>query len=74
MDVVFGKFTREGREIYALVNTGKEKYQGELALPGGKIYAELDPQTGTVSTQQKIPENRIGLELNPLQTKLFVVL
>jgi hypothetical protein len=74
MEIVFGKFTREGREIYVLVNTGKEKYQGELALPGGKIYAELDPQTGTVSAQQKISENKIGVELNSLQTKLFVVL
>ncbi|MFA7491879.1 MAG: hypothetical protein WCY58_14090, partial [Mariniphaga sp.] len=74
MDIAFGKFNREGREIYVLVNTGKEKYQGELALPGGKMYSELDPQAGTVSAPQKILESKIGLELNPMQTKLFTVL
>ena len=74
MDIAFGKYTREGREIYVMVNTGKEKYQGELVLSGGKRYSELDPQTGTVAAPQKIPGNKISVELNPLQTKIFTVL
>jgi hypothetical protein len=74
MDITFGKFTREGREVYVLVNTGKKEYVGEMALPGRKKYAEVDPQTGTVSAQQKISKNKIGVELNSLQTKIFTVL
>jgi len=72
--IAFGKFTREGRDIYLMVNTGKENYHGQLELAHGKHYVELDPQTGTVSRQRSIPDNKITLDLAPLQTKIVTTL
>jgi len=73
-EIAFGKYTREGREIFILVNTGKENYHGELELAGSEQYIGLDPRTGTVSAPQKISGEKIGVELAPLQTMIFTVL
>ncbi len=73
-EIAFGKFTREGREIFILVNTGKENYHGELELAGSEQYIGLDPRTGTVSAPQKISGEKIGVELAPLQTMIFTAL
>jgi hypothetical protein len=73
-EIAFGKFTREGREIFILLNTGKENYHGELELAGSEQYIGLDPRTGTVSTPQKISGEKIGVELAPLQTMIFTAL
>lgn len=72
--IAFGKFTREGREIYLLVNTGRDNYAGDLEGLKGKRYIVSDPQTGEVSDEQKLLENRITLNLAPLQTKIFTIL
>ena len=72
--IAFGKFIREGREVFLLVNTGKENYHGELKLDKGKQYIELNPQTGKVSEQQAIFNNKIELDIAPLKTKIFVVI
>ena len=71
--IAFGKFIREGREIFLLVNTGKENYRGELKLGKGNQYIELDPQTGKVSKQQAIFNKKLVLDIKPLETKVFVV-
>ena len=73
-EIAVGKFTREGREIFILVNTGKENYHGELELAGSEQYIGLDPRTGTVSAPQKISGEKIGVDLAPLQTMIFTVL
>lgn len=72
--IAFGKFTREGREMYMLVNTGSESYSGVLEVPVGNRYIELNPQTGDVARQQKLPGNKIALNIEPLQTKVIMVL
>jgi hypothetical protein len=72
--IAFGKFTREGREIYMLVNTGSDSYSGELEGLKGTNYIVSDPQTGDISVEQKLLENKITLNLAPLQTKIFTVL
>ncbi len=72
--IAFGKFTREGREIYLMVNTGSDNYTGILKVLNGKWYLEFDPQTGNVSKSKKLCENMIKLDFAPLQTKIFTVL
>jgi hypothetical protein len=71
-EIAFGKFTREGREIYVMVNTGKTDYSGKMEGLNGKWYVGLDPQTGGVSKQQKLLHNQIDLKLASLQTKILV--
>lgn len=71
--IAFGKFTRDGREIFVMVNTGNEIYNGELEISKGSRYIELDPQNGNVDSQQKVLENKIAFNLAPLQTKILAV-
>jgi hypothetical protein len=71
--IAFGKFTREGRVIYMMVNTGNDHYKGELKAMKGNRFIELDPQTGDVSKQQKLMGNRIAFDVAPLQTKIITV-
>ncbi|MGV8096102.1 MAG: hypothetical protein AB2L24_29980 [Mangrovibacterium sp.] len=71
-EIAFGKFTREGREIYVMVNTGRTDYSGVLEGLHGTRYIGLDPQTGEVSKQQKLLHNQIDLKLASLQTKILV--
>lgn len=73
-EIAFGKFTREGREIFILVNTGKENYHGEFEFAGREHYIVLDPRTGKVSAPQKISGEKIGVDLASLQTLIFTVL
>ena len=72
--IAFGRFTRGGRAIYMLVNTGTDSYHGQLEVRQGTRFMEADPQTGAISTAQKVPGNRIPLDVAPLQTKLITVL
>ena len=72
--IAFGKFTREGREIYVLVNTGNDNYSGVLGVSGGKRYIGLDPQSGKISGQQTLHGNKIAVKIAPLQTKIITVL
>jgi hypothetical protein len=71
--IAFGRFIREGRTIYMIVNTGNENYLGELETIYGRQYVELEPKTGTILNQQRISEKKIALYLAPLQTKIIVV-
>ena len=72
--IAFGKFTREGREVYLMVNTGGDSYNGVLEVLSGKRYIELDPQTGEIARSQNLLGNIITLNLAPLQTKIFTVI
>ena len=72
-EIAFGKFTRGDREIFMMVNTGKEKYEGGLVLSGGKRYVVLDPHPGSVTEPHKVEGSRVKVELAPLQTKIIAV-
>lgn len=72
--VAFGKFIRDGLEIYMMVNTGDQSYTGKLSIQKGKRYVELDPQTDQLSEEQKIADQSVSIHLAPLQTRLFVVM
>ncbi|HWR99502.1 MAG TPA: hypothetical protein VN249_02745 [Prolixibacteraceae bacterium] len=71
--IAYGEYSREGRDIYVMVNTGNDPYTGELKVMKGSRYVELDPQTGAVSKEQKVAGQIINLHLDPLQTRLFTV-
>jgi len=72
--VAFGKFTRDGLDIYIMTNTGDQSYTGKLNVQKGKQYVKFDPQTGQLSEEQKIVDQSVSVNLAPLQTRLFVVL
>jgi len=71
--IAFGKFIRDGLEIYIMDNTSDQNYTGKLNVQKGKWYLELDPQSGEVSKEQKLREQTIPVCLAPLQTRLFIV-
>jgi len=71
--IAYGKYLRDGREIYILVNTGDKDYSGNLNLKKGTECIELNPQTGDISNAQRISKNSLTVNLAPLQTKLWVV-
>lgn len=72
--IAFGKFIREGRAVYLMVNTGKESYKGVLTVSKGDHYIESDPQTGDVASERNLSGKKIPLNLMPLQSKIFTVL
>lgn len=71
--VAFGKFNRDGLDIYMMTNTGNQSYTGKLNVQKGKRHVELDPQTGKIAGEQKITEQTIPIRLDALQTRLFVL-
>ncbi|MEN6453125.1 MAG: hypothetical protein ABFD10_02635 [Prolixibacteraceae bacterium] len=70
--IAFGKFIRDGLQIYMMTNTGSQPYLGGLSVQKGERYAELDPQTGTLSENRIVAGQPIAVSLQPLQTRLFV--
>ena len=72
--IAFGKFIREGKELYLLVNTGKESYKGVLEVSKGGQYIESDPRTGDISGERNLSGKKLPIQLAPLQTKIFTVL
>jgi len=71
--IAFGKFNRDGREIYMMTNTDNQSYAGKLTVQKGKRYIELDPQTGKIADEQKIADHTIPIRLDALQARLFVL-
>lgn len=71
--IAFGKFIREGLEIYMMTNTGNQNYTGKLTVRKGKRCIELDPQTGKIADEQENSDKLVSVNLDPLQTRLFIV-
>ena len=71
--IAFGKYTREGMEIYMMTNTGDQNYTGKFKVQKGKLYVELDPQTGRISDELKFVNRLVPVRLAPLQTRLFIL-
>jgi len=72
--IAFGKFTRDGRKIYMLVNTGIDAYSGSIEGLRGESYVEADPQTGKFSEEKKLTGSKIDLSLNPLESRIYIIL
>jgi hypothetical protein len=71
--VVFGKFIRDGLDVYMMVNTGDKNYIGKLNVEKGKRYIQLDPQTGQLSEEQINADQLVSINLAPLQTRLYII-
>jgi len=65
--IVFGRFQRDGCEIYVLTNVDKDNaYEGRLNNVTGTKGLLLDPQTGNKSPFD------LAIRLAPLQTLLYI--
>jgi hypothetical protein len=71
--VAFGKFIRDGLDVYMMVNTGDKNYIGKLNVEKGKRYIQLDPQTGQLSEEQINADQLVSINLAPLQTRLYII-
>ncbi len=74
-EIVFGKFSRSGHDIYMLVNTGDEIYEGNLSVGQKASWSVMNPQTGEVSNINSISEGRkklLPVCLGPNQTLIYV--
>ncbi len=71
--IAFGKFIRDGLQIYMITNTSDQHYTGKLNIQKGKRYVELDPQTGKLSDELKLANRLIPVDLAPLRTRLFII-
>jgi hypothetical protein len=71
--IAFGQFTRDGRDIYLVVNTASVAYSGKVKVSKGSHSAELDPKTGAVSDPRELKGQAIPLLLDPMETKIFIV-
>ena len=74
-DIVFGKFTRDGHEIYMLVNTGTEMYQGNLTILQKGNWTIMDPQTSEITKINSTSENGktlLPINLKTKQTLIYV--
>jgi hypothetical protein len=74
-EIAFGKFTRSGRDIYLLVNSGTEVYKGNLTVMKKGIWSIMDPQTGkisSISTTLFNGKNILPISLESNQTFIYI--
>ena len=74
-EIAFGKFTRSGRDIYLLVNSGTEAYQGQLTVLQKGSWSVMDPQTAKISQINSTlanDKNTLPIELGSNQTLIFI--
>ncbi len=69
--IALGRFTRNGRDIIAVVNVGKQAYQGQVAIQTSGDWLSLDPATGAIDHAAS-SDGSIVLHLNPRQTLILV--
>ena len=69
--LVFGKFVRDGRTIYVVLNSSDSDYAGTLSVAGEGRWAVLDPDSGE-SCAAECSDGLLSISLKPLQTLLYV--
>ena len=69
--LVYGKFERDGRTIFLVLNASESDYQGTLSAVKDGDWAVLDPDSGEI-TATKVNEACLPVSLKPLQTLLYV--
>lgn len=70
--LVYGKFTRDGRTIYLVLNSSESDYEGTLSVTKGGTWRVLDPDSGEISSV-KSDGTSLPISLKPLQTLLYVL-
>jgi hypothetical protein len=68
--ISFGRFERDGRTIYVILNAGNEPYQGTLKCPKTHAGLQLDPATAQIEEIRET--NSIPVTLAPFQTLIFI--
>lgn len=74
-ELAFGKFSREGHDIYLLVNSGSVAYTGQLTVLQKGKWNILDPQTGKIAQTHSSSlngKNSIPVSLASNQTMIYV--
>ena len=69
--LVYGKFERDGRTIYLVLNASESDYEGTLSAAKGGVWAVLDPDSGEIAAVNSTPAG-VPVSLKPLQTLLYV--
>ena len=76
--IMLGRFQRDGRDIFLLLNAGDEVYDGLLSLSseaGPRTWSELDPATGVIKPLVMLrnwSNEMISVKLRPKQALIFV--
>ncbi len=76
--IALGRFERDSRDIFLLMNADEKTYEGKLAVPlRGKhrTWSTLDPANGEIATAASDATDTadsISIRLEPKQTLLFV--
>ena len=70
--IALGKFRRADHDIYMVVNSSEEPYQGTLRVSQSGEWQRFDPQTGEVSVVMAGAGGELPLDMAGNQTQLFV--
>jgi hypothetical protein len=70
--IALGRFTRDGRQVLAVVNVGTQTYHGQLSVGPSGDWLVLDPATGTIDHATWNDDGTIVIALDARQTRLFV--
>ena len=69
--LVYGKFERDGRTIYLVLNASDSDYDGVLSTAVRGPWAALDPDSGQIATVKGTAAG-IPVSIKPLQTLIYV--
>ena len=70
--LVYGKFTRDGRTIYLVLNSSESDYEGTLSVARSGTWRVLDPDSGEINAV-KTSDAGLPVSLKPLQTLIYVL-
>ena len=72
--MMLGRFQRDGRDIFLLLNADDESYDGMLSFPSGaeqRCWNVLDPATGEISSFEAI-NGKLPVKLRSKQAFIYV--
>ncbi|MCQ2143578.1 MAG: hypothetical protein MJY56_05865 [Bacteroidales bacterium] len=69
-EIVFGRFERDGRRVYVVVNASKTPYEGTLEGVGKGNWSVLDPDNGEIASV--CVNDGLKLTMEPYETLVLV--
>lgn len=70
-EIVFGKFERKGRTIYAVVNASENPYSGALTGLKKACWNVMDPDSGEI-VEARAEKSSLALRMKPYETLILV--
>ena len=73
--ILLGRFERDGRDIFVLLNTDDTAYSGTLFIPEQdtpRSWSILDPATGEISSVGISSKKELTVKLQPQQALIYV--